>query len=115
MTTAVGGCEYTDAQDPGNLELDWLEVQLDRYRDRGMQVRNTQFVDDLKRLFGNELFRSLGINAMLIIICYATIILGLDIWACSAIPGKLLPWLCELIITLSFHHGKEVVLKSVIG
>ena len=39
MTTAVGGCEYTDAEDPGNLEFDWLEVQLDRYRDRGMQVR----------------------------------------------------------------------------
>ncbi|KAH8118273.1 Metallo-dependent phosphatase-like protein, partial [Phellopilus nigrolimitatus] len=35
---AVGGCEYMDADDPGNLEYDWLEVQLDRYRERGMQV-----------------------------------------------------------------------------
>lgn len=48
MTTAVGGCEYTDAEDPGNLEFDWLEVQLDRYRDRGMQVR---VYVDLDRLF----------------------------------------------------------------
>lgn len=35
---AVGGCEYGEADDPGNLEFDWLEVQLDRYRNRGMQV-----------------------------------------------------------------------------
>ncbi|KLO18105.1 endopolyphosphatase [Schizopora paradoxa] len=35
---AVGGCEYGDRDDPGNLQFDWLEVQLDRYRDRGLQV-----------------------------------------------------------------------------
>lgn len=35
----MGGCEYGDRDDPGNLQFDWLEVQLDRYRDRGMQVR----------------------------------------------------------------------------
>ncbi|TDL29508.1 hypothetical protein BD410DRAFT_26204 [Rickenella mellea] len=35
---AVGGCEYTEKEDPGNLEFDWLEVQLDLYRNRDMQV-----------------------------------------------------------------------------
>ncbi|KAL5507973.1 hypothetical protein ACEPAH_5591 [Sanghuangporus vaninii] len=35
---AVGGCEYGDDDDPGNLQFDWLEVQLDRYRERGLQV-----------------------------------------------------------------------------
>ncbi|KAG6821271.1 hypothetical protein H0H93_002381 [Arthromyces matolae] len=35
---AVGGCGFHDRDDPGNLELDWLEVQLKTYRRRGMQV-----------------------------------------------------------------------------
>ena len=37
--SAVGGCEAHDATDPGNLQLDWLEVQLQAFRSRGMQVR----------------------------------------------------------------------------
>ena len=37
-TSAVGGCEYTEKSDPGNLQFDWLEVQLHRYRERGIQV-----------------------------------------------------------------------------
>jgi len=41
---AVGGCEYGDRDDPGNLQFDWLEVQLDRYRDKGMQVWMTGHV-----------------------------------------------------------------------
>jgi hypothetical protein len=36
----VGGCPFRDAEDPGNLELDWLEVQLTDYRERNMQVRD---------------------------------------------------------------------------
>ena len=36
---AVGGCGHSDPQDPGNLEFDWLEVQLQSFRDRKMQVR----------------------------------------------------------------------------
>ena len=36
---AVGGCEHSDPQDPGNLEFDWLEVQLQMFRERKMQVR----------------------------------------------------------------------------
>lgn len=37
---AVGGCEYPDKEDPGNLQFDWLEVQLDGFRERNMQVRD---------------------------------------------------------------------------
>ncbi len=35
---AVGGCEYREPDDPGNLQFDWLEVQLKMYRKRGVQV-----------------------------------------------------------------------------
>jgi len=35
---AVGGCEYREPEDPGNLQFDWLEVQLEIFRQRGMQV-----------------------------------------------------------------------------
>ena len=34
----MNGCPYRDREDAGNLELDWLEVQLKMYRDRNMQV-----------------------------------------------------------------------------
>ncbi|KXN86281.1 Endopolyphosphatase [Leucoagaricus sp. SymC.cos] len=33
---AVGGCQYRERDDPGNLQLDWLEVQLRMYRERNM-------------------------------------------------------------------------------
>ncbi|TFK55714.1 hypothetical protein OE88DRAFT_1621507 [Heliocybe sulcata] len=35
---AVGGCEFKERDDPGNLQLDWLEVQLEMYRQRSMKV-----------------------------------------------------------------------------
>ncbi|KAH9006990.1 Metallo-dependent phosphatase-like protein [Lactarius hatsudake] len=35
---AVGGCEYREPDDPGNLQFDWLEVQLKMFRKRGVQV-----------------------------------------------------------------------------
>ncbi|KAF8195878.1 Metallo-dependent phosphatase-like protein [Mycena galopus ATCC 62051] len=35
---AVGGCIFKDREDAGNLEFDWLEVQLKGFRSRGMQV-----------------------------------------------------------------------------
>ena len=35
---AVGGCEYKDGTDPGNLQFDWLDVQLGLFRERKMQV-----------------------------------------------------------------------------
>ncbi|KAF4619842.1 hypothetical protein D9613_005070 [Agrocybe pediades] len=34
----VGGCAFKEPNDPGNLEIDWLEVQLEMFRERGMQV-----------------------------------------------------------------------------
>jgi endopolyphosphatase len=36
---AIGGCKYKDHEDPGNLQFDWLEVQLEDLRSRRMQVR----------------------------------------------------------------------------
>jgi hypothetical protein len=38
---AVGGCEFREPDDPGNLQFDWLEVQLKMFRQRGMQVLHT--------------------------------------------------------------------------
>jgi endopolyphosphatase len=42
---AVGGCEWVNRAevggeyaDPGNLELDWVEVQLELFRQRGIKV-----------------------------------------------------------------------------
>ncbi|KAI9512181.1 Metallo-dependent phosphatase-like protein [Russula earlei] len=35
---AAGGCEYGEPDDPGNLQFDWLDVQLKIFRRRGMQV-----------------------------------------------------------------------------
>jgi len=35
---AVRGCEYKDPGDAGNLEFDWLEVQLNTFRSRNMKV-----------------------------------------------------------------------------
>jgi len=35
---AISGCIYKEPNDPGNLQFDWLEVQLKMYRKRGMQV-----------------------------------------------------------------------------
>jgi hypothetical protein len=57
---ATGGCEYTVPDDPGNLELDWLEVQLDTFRQRDMQVRRfwTRFKFNLTFVFQGVAFRS---------------------------------------------------------
>lgn len=38
LILAVGGCGFKDPDDPGNLQFDWLEVQLKTYRWRKMQV-----------------------------------------------------------------------------
>lgn len=42
FSPAVGGCSFNEPDDPGNLELDWLEVQLKIFRDRGMQVSTSE-------------------------------------------------------------------------
>lgn len=41
---AVGGCPYHDPEDAGNLQLDWLEVQLKMYRNKNMQVSSILFL-----------------------------------------------------------------------
>ncbi|KAG7096940.1 hypothetical protein E1B28_004338 [Marasmius oreades] len=35
---AVNGCPFNELSDPGNLQLDWLEVQLKMFRERGLRV-----------------------------------------------------------------------------
>jgi endopolyphosphatase len=37
LTAVVDGCRDR-SNDPGALEMDWLEVQLSEFRERGMQV-----------------------------------------------------------------------------
>ena len=37
LRTVVDGCK-DGSNEPGALEFDWLEVQLDSFRERGMQV-----------------------------------------------------------------------------
>ncbi|EGO01896.1 hypothetical protein SERLA73DRAFT_49578, partial [Serpula lacrymans var. lacrymans S7.3] len=37
-TDSFSGCEYREPNDPGNLQFDWLDVQLEMFRSRGMQV-----------------------------------------------------------------------------
>jgi hypothetical protein len=39
LVAVVSGCLYKDRNDPGNLQFDWLEVQLDMYRKAGLQVK----------------------------------------------------------------------------
>lgn len=38
LYVAVGGCHSREPDDPGNLQFDWLEVQLKTYRSRGLKV-----------------------------------------------------------------------------
>ncbi|KAI0650721.1 Metallo-dependent phosphatase-like protein [Trametes meyenii] len=54
--TAVGGCARSDPQDPGNLELDWLEVQLQMFRERGMQVWLSGHIPPSSRNFYSECY-----------------------------------------------------------
>ena len=37
MCSVADGCA-DNTKDPGAFELEWLEVQLDQFRERGMQV-----------------------------------------------------------------------------
>ncbi|KAL7282436.1 hypothetical protein ACG7TL_003907 [Trametes sanguinea] len=54
--TAVGGCARTQPQDPGNLQLDWLEVQLQMFRERGMQVWLSGHIPPSWRNFYSECY-----------------------------------------------------------
>ena len=70
------GCEYGKAEDPGNLQFDWLEVQLNMYRERGMQVSSST-TDNIQSRPNN--------------------IIGLDVWPYPSNPGQLLPRMCMLL------------------
>lgn len=69
--TAVGGCEYSEPEDPGNLQLDWLEVQLQTFRRRGVQVRSCS---DWLSLIETDVFRTAG----------------MDKWSCTTFVSKFL-------------------------
>ena len=73
LQIAVGGCEYREPDDPGNLEFDWLEVQLKSYRQRGMQVK-----------------------CMIISTRpFLTILAGLDDWTRTTVSRELLSRMCQ--------------------
>lgn len=56
---AVGGCGYKEADDPGNLQFDWLEVQLKSFRSRGMHVSN-RFAGSSSRYHNELIFCASG-------------------------------------------------------
>jgi len=94
----VSGCPYKDRNDPGNLQFDWLEVQLDTYRKEGLQVRmmtlsvinNDPDESDIKGLdnwhvfFGSRSMRQVWLIDNL---CRA----------CTPNSRELLPRMCELL------------------
>ncbi|KAG1896469.1 Metallo-dependent phosphatase-like protein [Suillus fuscotomentosus] len=53
---AVGGCDYTDPKDPGTIQLDWLEEQLEAYRSRQMQVWITGHVPPSEANYFSECY-----------------------------------------------------------
>jgi hypothetical protein len=73
LQIAVGGCEYREPDDPGNLEFDWLEVQLKSFRQRGMQV--------LCMIISSRPF--------------LTVLTGLDDWARTTVSKELLSRMCQ--------------------
>lgn len=87
---AVGGCEYTQPNDPGNLQLDWLDVQLGIFRDRGVSVSGVYMasksrppVPDSDRTGGH-----CNCDRVLTGVRFS---LGMVNGACSSDPGPLLP------------------------
>ncbi|KAG1735733.1 Metallo-dependent phosphatase-like protein [Suillus paluster] len=53
---AVGGCDFTDPNDPGNIHLDWLEEQLEAFRSRQMQVWITGHVPPSEKKYFPECY-----------------------------------------------------------
>ncbi|KAI0092667.1 Metallo-dependent phosphatase-like protein [Irpex rosettiformis] len=52
----VAGCDPKDREDPGNLQFDWLEVQLSQFRSRGLQVWITGHVPPSARNYHTECY-----------------------------------------------------------
>ncbi|KAG0698681.1 Metallo-dependent phosphatase-like protein [Suillus ampliporus] len=59
---AVGGCDFTDPNDPGNIHLDWLEEQLEAFRSRQMQVWITGHVPPTTKYFPQCYYRFIELN-----------------------------------------------------
>ncbi|KIJ56669.1 hypothetical protein M422DRAFT_22819 [Sphaerobolus stellatus SS14] len=53
----VDGCKYKDENDPGNLELDWMDVQLGLFRGRGMKVWIVGHVPPASTHYFDECYR----------------------------------------------------------
>jgi len=53
---AVGGCGFSDPDDPGNIHLDWLEEQLEAFRARQMQVWITGHVPPSEKSYFPECY-----------------------------------------------------------
>lgn len=75
----VDGCSFGSSE-PGALEMDWLEVQLEIYRSRGMQVCFFLF------MYKNEFELTCGVG-----------IIGLVEWTCAAERWKLFSRLCSFV------------------
>lgn len=52
--SAVDGCK-DGSDEPGALEFDWLEVQLDSFRERGMQVSLRAFLSESVLIYYSRL------------------------------------------------------------
>ncbi|GMK57666.1 hypothetical protein CspeluHIS016_0405000 [Cutaneotrichosporon spelunceum] len=57
--TAVDGCRARSGE-PGDLEMEWLEVQLQSYRDRGMQVHLIGHVAPHQGLYYDDCYLRYG-------------------------------------------------------
>ena len=86
---AVGGCDPKDPEDPGNLQYDWLEVQLQTFRRRGMQVSITVLLCDF--LLSFIVGRSPSEMLMSILFGPILLLIGLDYRSCPTFGQELLP------------------------
>lgn len=87
---AVGGCEYTQHNDPGNLQLDWLEVQLGIFRERGVGVSGA-YAMSKPRLPVPGSDRTGGRPSCDGVLTSVWFLLGMVDGAHSSDPGPLLP------------------------
>jgi len=92
LQIAVGGCEYHEPDDPGNLEFDWLEVQLKLFRQQGMQVY----------------------YMVILFSPFLTSLAGLDKWACITISKKLLSRMCQYPCNIVYKYNLIVFYEKYI-
>lgn len=90
---AVSGCQYGDDDDPGNLEFDWLEVQLKQFRDKNIQVSMRLNLESGSRMTdANKIaFFPAGVSYGWVTFARALSCLMSDNRTYSSFTGKLLP------------------------